>query len=624
MPNNIKFFIFLLFIIFTSPILASSTITITNGDATNSGFNDQSAITPAGGNKATTLGQARLNAIQYAVNQLSIRLNSTVNIDVFAFFQALGGTPTRTALAGATASDYKVNFTGAPIANTYYHVALAEKISGKNLNANLALNLRYDLLIRINSDIDGTVVLGTRRWYYGFDSKPPVGDIDFVAVVTHELLHGLGFSTPARLDLGTKVGPGNFNDTYLLNLERHGALIPNFALMSGAQLASAGISNNVHWVGAGVIAAAAANVNRNPGFQNGHAAINAPNPYKRGSSISHFSRAFFPNEMMEPAYKSPTHDIGLAAQVLADVGWGKLNTNPNTIDMSIAVSNQNLNPLQGANEMYSVTVTNNGAQTATGIIISNFLPANSKLVLVNPANGATCDSTNVTTNRIVSCSLASLPASGSAIFNVLVTLNNSGKNEFSANVESLNPDSTWANNNAVNKVAPIAPGIQSAPVLFVVNDVTVEAGQTVNLKLTAVDSNGFIPAISILSLPAGSTFIPNRDGTATFSWATTVSDIGMRKLVFKATDGDLKSTLSDTMSVNITVKTKSVPAPITSSPTTPAKSNNNIGTGGCSLNQSAKFDPVFPTLLLFFIFLYYIRKYKLQKFRKAVERMKIR
>jgi hypothetical protein len=39
------------------------------------------------------------------------------------------------------------------------------------------------------------------------------------------------------------------------------------------------------------------------------------------SSVSHFSTSLSPNELMEPSYTVPLHDVGLAKELLADIGW---------------------------------------------------------------------------------------------------------------------------------------------------------------------------------------------------------------------------------------------------------------------------------------------------------------
>jgi len=61
------------------PLVAhSATITLVNLDGPGEGFNDTTAFTPGGGNPATTLGQARLNAFQHAANIVGGLLTSSV------------------------------------------------------------------------------------------------------------------------------------------------------------------------------------------------------------------------------------------------------------------------------------------------------------------------------------------------------------------------------------------------------------------------------------------------------------------------------------------------------------------------------------------------------------------
>jgi hypothetical protein len=47
----------------------------------------------------------------------------------------------------------------------------------------------------------------------------------------------------------------------------------------------------------------------------------APNPARSGSSVSHFSDEVAPNELMEPSYTTANHDVGLALELMADLGW---------------------------------------------------------------------------------------------------------------------------------------------------------------------------------------------------------------------------------------------------------------------------------------------------------------
>src|SRR3954465_12491950 len=59
-----------------------ATIVIENIDPAGSGFNDQTAATPVGGNNGTTIGQQRLNAFQRAAEIWGATLPSGPTITV--------------------------------------------------------------------------------------------------------------------------------------------------------------------------------------------------------------------------------------------------------------------------------------------------------------------------------------------------------------------------------------------------------------------------------------------------------------------------------------------------------------------------------------------------------------
>src|SRR6185369_13560020 len=66
------------------------------------------------------------------------------------------------------------------IANTWYPIGLANKLSGQDLAP-----AEPDILATFNSDRDD--------WYFGTDGQTPLNDFDFATTVLHELGHGLGF-----------------------------------------------------------------------------------------------------------------------------------------------------------------------------------------------------------------------------------------------------------------------------------------------------------------------------------------------------------------------------------------------------------------------------------------------
>jgi hypothetical protein len=115
-------------------------------------------------------------AFEYAVSIWENLLTSTVPVKIQATWESFDNG----ALALGRPSTFHVNFNGAQVTDTYYPVALAEKLAGENINADEA-----DILCRFNSNYP---------WYFGTDGNTPSSKYDFVSAVLHEIVHGLGFS----------------------------------------------------------------------------------------------------------------------------------------------------------------------------------------------------------------------------------------------------------------------------------------------------------------------------------------------------------------------------------------------------------------------------------------------
>jgi hypothetical protein len=295
------------------PAHAVATITVINIDGPGEGFNDPTPFTPTGGNPATTLGEARLIAFQHAAFLWGSLLTSSVEIKINAKMDPLPGNATSAVLGQAGATNVFRSFLNAPFLNTWYPQALANSLAGADLDPGTP-----DISATFNSDVDGPVVLGGTDWYYGVDRNPG-GDVDFVSVVLHELGHGLGFQTFANVSNGAKLG--GFDDTYLRHLECHGSVPSSYGAGTDAQRTACSIGDpNLHWIGPGTLAGAAA-LPLTAGFPGGHVQMHAPSPLALGSSVSHFSINAFPNQLMEPSYTGANHSVGLALQLMQDIGW---------------------------------------------------------------------------------------------------------------------------------------------------------------------------------------------------------------------------------------------------------------------------------------------------------------
>ena len=294
---------------------SAATVVVNNNDGAGEGFNDPAAFVPVGGNNAVTVGAARLAAFQFAAGIWGSFLESSVVITIDAEFNGLFCDPSSAVLGSAGAQTIHGNFGAAlpyppELFNTWYPQALANAMDGSDLNP------AADASAQFNSNINGNpACLGGRSWYYGLDGNPPGLDIDFVSVLLHELGHSIGFQTYMNLANGT-LNSG-IPDTYLTNMECHPTA---YTAMTDAQRDACNTNGpNLHFVGGDVTAEGTANLTA--GVSGGHVQLFAPAVLAPGSSVAHFDTALTPDELMEPAYTGPNHEVGLAEELMRDIGW---------------------------------------------------------------------------------------------------------------------------------------------------------------------------------------------------------------------------------------------------------------------------------------------------------------
>ncbi len=293
--------------------VGAATFEITNLNNPGIGFNESTAAVPVGGNTGTTIGAQRLIAFQHAANIWGSYLYSATPIRIGAQFTPLTCSAYSGVLGSAGPTSVYKDFSGAPYPSTYYPVALANALYG----ADLMQGSGYHINANFSSTIGTPGCLENSGWYYGLDGAAPQGKFDLVSVVLHELAHGLGFISFADLSTGQKFN--GFNDTYIRNLERHGASPSAYTSMTDAQRSAANESGpDLHWIGANVKSATSI---LSEGKNGDHAIIYAPSPKESGSSVSHWDKSMAPNQMMEPTYTGPIHTPGLELALFKDIGW---------------------------------------------------------------------------------------------------------------------------------------------------------------------------------------------------------------------------------------------------------------------------------------------------------------
>ncbi len=235
------------------PAFATANIVIVNTNAPGVGFNDPTPATPVGGNPGTTVGQQRLIAFQYAADVWGSILDSPVTIYIQSSFQGLACTATAATLGSAGALQVFGNFPNAEVQNTWYHVALANKLAGADLAPGPNGTSADDIIALFNSNLGQPNCLAGVGWYYGLDDNHG-GNIDLVTVLLHEFGHGLGFSGFFNKSTGALLA--GFPDIY--SQYTYDTTINKFwPAMTDAQRATAVLdTNHVIWTGINVTSAA--------------------------------------------------------------------------------------------------------------------------------------------------------------------------------------------------------------------------------------------------------------------------------------------------------------------------------------------------------------------------------
>jgi hypothetical protein len=245
-------------------------------------------------------------AFQAAVDVWSITLDTNVPIRINATWTELDPG----VLGQAGAEDFRRNFTGAPVANVWYPIALANKIGGNDLTPGAP-----HIGAEFNSNFD--------NWFFGIDGNTPSDRYDLMSVVLHEIGHGLGFLGSMTVENGRgRWGAGTnapiiydrFVENNLGQKLLNTALFPNNSTQLAGQLQSSRLFFN------GPRSRIANGNNPVP--------VYAPIVWDGGSSFSHLNESTFTsgnvNSLMTPqiGMGESIHTAGpIGLGVLRDLGW---------------------------------------------------------------------------------------------------------------------------------------------------------------------------------------------------------------------------------------------------------------------------------------------------------------
>jgi hypothetical protein len=261
------------------------------------------------------------NAFQYAVDIWSKILNLTVPIEINANFA-----PLAPGVLGQAGPDAFYS-----LGSIVFPEALADQLVSGDIGG-ADMNMTFS---------------STFPFYFGLDGCPGATEFDFATIVLHEIGHGLGFlssdftfeanSFPqffgANHPAGACVGFAGFTAPlpYIFDLGLKSASFGGTPYNAMAGLTPfAGLQNSGCFIGLNEyftrndLTFIGADLQACLG---GPAKIYAPNPYRRGSSISHFDEATYAgvhaNALLTPfvAPGEAIHDPGCALAVLKDIGY---------------------------------------------------------------------------------------------------------------------------------------------------------------------------------------------------------------------------------------------------------------------------------------------------------------
>ncbi|MCI0406569.1 MAG: Ig-like domain-containing protein, partial [candidate division Zixibacteria bacterium] len=141
-------------------------------------------------------------------------------------------------------------------------------------------------------------------------------------------------------------------------------------------------------------------------------------------------------------------------------------------------------------------------------------------------------------------------------------------------------------------VAVTVNNVNRKPVWSPIGNRATNEGQLLAFNVSASDPDLTIPALSVVGLPSGASFVDSLNGRGRFSWTPNFTQGGVYNVQFLASDGDL----ADTQSITITVNEGGNQGPVLAAIGTKSTSENQLLTFNVSATDP---DATIPILSAF-------------------------
>lgn len=255
------------------------------------------------------------SAFEYAMSIWETHLESVIPVAIEANWVGLDSR-----VLGSAGPTLVANIpTGQQDQDTWYTVAQASAMTGRDTKSEGSVTDEYDIIININCEFTD--------WYFGQDADPPPKFYDFVTVVLHEIGHGIGFIGSMAANNDNRTAKWGVRDSGIpliydrFSEEGDGISLLNENIYTNpsSQLYDAltGSDDGVFFDG----------IDANMVNSGSPVRLYTPFPWDPGSSYSHLDQNTFgdtDNALMRPELDSQfsIHTPGpVMCGMLSDMGW---------------------------------------------------------------------------------------------------------------------------------------------------------------------------------------------------------------------------------------------------------------------------------------------------------------